>query len=142
MQAGAVSFGAGSAVSTGLGLVAAYLVYSSLANRSLPFIGGDRAAFFALVVIGMTMCALGGIGKTPQALGWTHPLTLFGIVMGVLALALAGAVFAGRTAFLAPFGAAVGLTAPAVTTEQLAIAALALIMAAKYLVGLIKFFVV
>ena len=141
MQAGVVSFGAGSMISTGLGLVSAYLVYATLANRSLPFIGSDRAAFFALVVIGMTMCALGGIGKTAQPLGWTHPLTLFGIVMGVLALALVAAVVAGRPAFLAPLGAAVGLSAPAVTTEQLAIVALALIMAAKWLVGLTKFFV-
>jgi hypothetical protein len=141
MQAGAVSFGASSALSTGLGVVSAYLVYAVLANRSVPFIGSDRAAFFALVVLGMTMCAVGGIGKTAVPLGWAHPLTLFGIVMGVLALALAAAVLTGRTAFLAPLGAAVGLTAPVVSTEQLAIVALATIMAAKWLVGLPKFFV-
>src|SRR5262245_2472588 len=135
MQSGAVSFGASSAVSTGLGVVSAYLVYTVLANRALPFMGSDRAAFFALVVLGTTMCAIGGIGKTAVPLGWTHPLTLSGIVMGALALALIGAVLTGRTAFLAPLGAAMGLTSPAVTTEQLAILALGLLIAAKWLVG-------
>lgn len=142
MQANTISFGAGPAISAGLGVAGAVLVYAVLTDRSPPLVGSDRVAFFALAVIGLAMCSLGGIGQTAVPLGWAHPLTLFGSVLGVLALALAGAVAIGRTGFLAPLGAAIGMAPAAVSGERLAVIALGLIMLIKWLVGLTKFFIV
>jgi hypothetical protein len=34
----------------------------------------------------MAMCTLSGIGSVQSTLGWTHPLTIVGSILGVLAL--------------------------------------------------------
>jgi hypothetical protein len=93
-----------------LGVVAALMVAASIAGVRLPLLGSDRATFIGLVVVGMTMCTLGGIGRAQSTVGWSDPVTIVGIVIGVLALGLVGAVLAGRAEFLAPVASLVGGT--------------------------------
>jgi hypothetical protein len=69
-----------------LGLLAAGLVFLVLTGRDVPVVGNGAGALLALGVIGFAMCTLGGIGPTQSALGWTHPLTIIGSVLGGLAL--------------------------------------------------------
>ncbi|MBI3971919.1 MAG: hypothetical protein HY332_11570 [Chloroflexi bacterium] len=87
-----------------LGVIAAMLVLAVITNTSasVPLLSSDRAAFYALVLIGMAVCTMGGIGRAQASLGWTHPITLVGIVLGTLALLLIGMVLTGRTAMLSP----------------------------------------
>ncbi len=69
-----------------LGLLAAGLVFLILTGRDVPIVGNGAGALVALGIIGIAMCSLGGIGPTQSALGWTHPLTIVGSILGVLAL--------------------------------------------------------
>src|SRR5438874_13437561 len=102
MQADATTF-TGSAIGANmLGIVAALIVGALLANICLPLLGSDRATFIALVVVGMSMCALGGIGRAQSSGGWTNPVSVVGILIGSIALVLVAAVLTGRAGFLAP----------------------------------------
>ena len=143
MQANPVPYTAGSVASTALGVLAAFLVFAVATGRTLPLVAGPRGAFWVLAVIGLAMCGLGGIGRTATTLGWTHPLTLFGIALGVLALALAAAVAAGRTSFLLPLAGwtGSGTAAAPFAAERAAVVALGALMLVKWTVGLAKVFV-
>ncbi len=77
-----------------LGLVALLLAAPVLAGWQVPWIGGERGAFIALWAIGFGMC-VGGMGRVVARLGWTHPVTLIGIALGILVLLLAVGVLAG-----------------------------------------------
>jgi energy-converting hydrogenase Eha subunit A len=73
-----------------LGVVAALLILAVLTNATtqLPVISSDRGALVALVVVGLAMCATGGIGKAISRHGWKHVVTLLGGVLGALILAI------------------------------------------------------
>ena len=71
-----------------LGLLAAGLVFLVLTGRDVPIVGNEAGTLLALGLIGIAMCSLGGIGPTQSALGWAHPLTIAGSILGVLALAV------------------------------------------------------
>jgi hypothetical protein len=101
-----------------LGLITAALVLAALTRTPLPLLGSDVVMFLAVLVLGMSMCALGGVGRAPVKYGWTHPVTLLGIMLGIIMLLLAGGVLFGQVA------TPVGLTA------------LAALLAIKWAVGL------
>ena len=69
-----------------LGLLAVGLVFMVLTGRDVPIVGNGGGALLALGIIGMAMCTLSGIGSVQSTLGWTHPLTIAGSILGVLAL--------------------------------------------------------
>ena len=69
-----------------LGLLAAGLVFMVLTGRDVPIVGNEAGALLALGLIGIAMCTLGGIGSVQGTLGWTHPLTIIGSILGVAAL--------------------------------------------------------
>lgn len=94
-----------------LGLIAVSLVVVELSGSiaSIPLISTDRAALIALLVVGMAMCAVGGIGPAVASQGWNSPYTLTGAALGIVALLVAGTALLGirlplipddRTAFL------------------------------------------
>jgi hypothetical protein len=73
-------------ISLVLGLLAAGLVFMVLTGRDVPIVGNGAGALLALGIIGIVMCTLGGIGTAQGTLGWTHPLTIIGSILGVAAL--------------------------------------------------------
>jgi hypothetical protein len=116
--------------------VSLWLAYMALTSDSVPIVGSPRGALLAIAIVGMASCAVAGIGQAP-AIGWTHPITIFGIVVGVLALAVAGAGLFGWDALVSPVSGIVPVGANvAVTTERLAIGLLAALIAAKWVVGI------
>jgi hypothetical protein len=138
MQSNTTTFTGNALAANLLGIVAALIVVAFLANVRLPFISSDRAAFLSLVVVGMTMCALGGIGRAQSTVGWTDPVTLVGIVIGSLALVLVAAVLAGRADFLAPVAAVAGGSSIAGSSmDRAATVILAGLMAVKWAIGLL-----
>ena len=83
-----------------------------MSNVRIPFIHTYRAAFFVLFVVGFVLCALGGVSQAPSY-GWTHPISVAGYLLGVVAVFLAVSVglrrYAGpiadeRAAFFALLG--------------------------------------
>ncbi len=110
-----------------LGLLAAGLVFLVLTGRDVPIVGNGAGALLALGLIGIAMCTLGGIGPTQTALGWAHPLTIVGSILGVLALLLVA---------LPLFG----VRLPLVTDTRSAVLALTIVMLVKIgLMGVERF---
>ena len=89
--------------SSALGMVALLLVFAFLAGRKVPLIVNDRSAFIALAVIGFVMCAT-GMGRIGNGLGWTHPITVAGMVLGTLLILLVIAMLSDwRVPFIADY---------------------------------------
>jgi hypothetical protein len=137
VQPNATTFNGNGFAANLLGILAVLIVVALLANVRLPLLGNDRTAFIALVVVGMSMCALGGIGRAQNTLGWTDPITVIGIIIGSLALVLVAAVLTGRAGFLEPVAALVGGTSSLESsTDRAATLVLAGLMTLKWAIGL------
>lgn len=106
-----------------LGIVAALLVFAVLTNRPVPLLNSDRAVMIALVVIGMAMCAVGGIGPAISHYGFASPIFIIGAALGILMLLIPGAVL-------------VGAQLPLITGEREAIIALAVLGVVKVIVNI------
>ena len=128
------------ALGTGAAVVCLALAYVAATSNSVPVVGTVRAALIAMAVIGMAGCGIAGIAQAP-AIGWTHPITIIGIVLGVLALAIVAAGLLGWNGFFAPIVDFVPSQDTVVlTTERLAVISLALVIGVKWLVGLVMTF--
>lgn len=110
-----------------LGLMAVALVLLVLSGRTLPLITDDRGALIALGVIGFAMCTLAGSGRVPAAIGWGHPISIVGALLGVAALLV----------ITLPL---INVKLPGLATDRSAFIALAVIMLVKIgLSGLSRF---
>ncbi len=110
-----------------LGLLAAGLVFMVLTGRDVPIVGNGAGALLALDIIGIAMCTLSGIGSVQSTLGWTHPLTIIGSILGVAALLVV----------VLPL---LGVRLPLVADTRSAVLALAVIMLIKVsLMGVERF---
>jgi hypothetical protein len=116
--------------------VVLWLAWSALTSDSVPIVGTTRGALIAIVIVGMAACGVAGIGQA-TAIGWTHPITVFGILLGILALVVAGAGLFGWDGVVRPAASVVPMAADlAVTTERLAIGLLAALIAVKWIAGI------
>lgn len=84
---------------------------------------GERAAFWILFLVGMTMCALGPLGQG-AAVGWWNVRHIAGYLLGVLALILAASVL-------------FEFSLPLIGSARAAVLALGLLMALKVLIALL-----
>jgi len=105
-------------ISLVLGLVAAGLVFLILTGRDVPIVGNGAGALLTLGVIGIVMCTISGIGPVQGSLGWTHPLTIVGSILGVAAVLVV----------VLPL---LGVQLPLVADTRSAVLALAVIMLVK-----------
>lgn len=122
----------------GFAFVLAAIAVAAVAagGRTLPIVGTGRGALIAVAVIGMTGCAIAGISQT-TTFGWTHPVMILGSVLGVLALAVIAAGVFGWDPIVRPIASlGPGGTLISATTEQLAIVAIAAMIALKFVVNL------
>ena len=110
-----------------LGILSAVIVFATLAGKPLPLISGPRAALIALLVIGMTMCAAGGIGQVGASGRWGSPLAIVGYLLGAAILVVIASVFTGWKL-------------PLIAGETQAVTAVAVLMAVKYLIGTVGYF--
>ncbi len=110
-----------------LGLLAVGLVLMILTGRDVPIVGNGPGALLVLGIIGMAMCTLSGIGTVQSTLGWTHPLTIAGAILGVAALLVVALPL-------------LGVRLPLVADTRSAVLALAVIMLIKVgLMGVERF---
>ncbi len=127
MTTNTVTSSANGIITLVLGLLAAGLVFMVLTGRDVPIVGNGAGALLALGIIGIAMCTLSGIGSVQSTLGWTHPLTIAGSILGVLALLVVA---------LPLFG----VRLPLIADTRSAVLALAVIMLAKVgLMGVERF---
>lgn len=110
-----------------LALVCAGIVIASLAGKQLPLISSPRAALVALLLLGMTLCALGGIGQVGQSGRWASPFAIAGYLLGTAILVVMIATFTGWKL-------------PLVQDETQAVVAVGILMAVKYVIGTASYF--
>jgi hypothetical protein len=111
-----------SVLSATLGVVAVFFATAYLLGMGVPLAVSDRAAFYALAATGFGMCML-SMGRTATGLGWTHPVTIAGIVLGALIVLLVVAV-------------AAGWPVPFIPTDRAAFIVVAVLGLAKWALGL------
>lgn len=104
-----------------LGIVESYLVMNWLGDNKLQFLTNDRDALLLLTLIGVVMCALGGIGKVAKRDEWSHPLSIAGIATGALIVV----IFAARL-FQVPL--------PLVANDMEAFTTIAILVGVKVLI--------
>ena len=75
-----------------IGVLVLLLVLAQVNDSPIPFISGDREAFFALAIIGFTMCSI-GMYASGELYGWLDPFRILAIVIGVFNLLLVGSIF-------------------------------------------------
>ncbi len=105
-----------------LGLICAAVVAATLTGKTLPLISSPRAALIALLVIGMAACT-GGIGQVGASGRWLSPLAILGSVLGVAILVVI--IFA-----------LAGWKLPFIQNQTEAVAAVAILMVVKFLIGI------
>ena len=78
-----------------LALLAAVVVFIGATGKRVPLLSSVRVDIILLVIIGMTMCTQGGIGRVAATGQWSHPLSIIGYILGGLILLITLAVFIG-----------------------------------------------
>ncbi len=127
MATNAATSSANGIITLVLSLLAVGLVFMLLTGRDVPIVGNGSGALLALGIIGMAMCTLSGIGTVQSTLGWTHPLTIAGSILGVAALLVVALPL-------------LGVRLPLIADTRSAVLALAVIMLVKVgLMGLERF---
>jgi len=79
----------------GLALLAAAVVFIGVTGKKVPLLSNIRVDIIVLVIIGMTICTQGGIGRIAATEEWSHPLSIIGYILGGLILLITLAVFFG-----------------------------------------------
>jgi hypothetical protein len=78
-----------------LALLFAVVTYVGVTGKKMPLLSSVRVDIVLLVVIGMTICSQGGIGRVAASGQWLHPLSIIGYILGGLILLVALSVFIG-----------------------------------------------
>ena len=76
-----------------LAALAAVIVFVTLQGSALPVFSNLKVNLAILLVLGMAICAQGGIGRVAAAGQWAHPLSILAYFIGAAILILAAAVF-------------------------------------------------
>jgi len=79
----------------GLALLAAAIVFIGVTGKKVPLLSNIRLDIILLVIIGMTICTQGGIGRIAATGQWSHPQAIIGYILGGLILLSTLLVFVG-----------------------------------------------
>jgi hypothetical protein len=101
-----------------LAVLAAVVAFLAWQGTSLPLLSNPKISLAIVLVLGMAICAQGGIGRVAATGRWTHPLAIVGYILGAAILLLAGAIF-------------LGIRLPFVASPQQTVAVIAALMGAK-----------
>jgi hypothetical protein len=102
----------------GLALLFAFVTFIGVTGKKVPLLSNVRVDIILLVIIGMTICSQGGIGRIAATGQWTHPLSIIGYLLGGLILIVTLAVF-------------VGWKLPYIASDQQALLAIAILASLK-----------
>jgi len=79
----------------GLAILFATVAFIGVTGKRVPLLSNVRVDIILLVIIGMTICSQGGIGRIAATGQWSHPLSMIGYLLGGLVLLVTLAVFVG-----------------------------------------------
>lgn len=78
-----------------LAFLFAAVTFIGVTGKKVPLLSSVRVDIILLVIIGMTICTQGGIGRIAATGQWSHPLSIIGYILGGSILLITLAVFAG-----------------------------------------------
>jgi hypothetical protein len=110
----------------GLALLFAFVTFIGVTGKKVPLLSNIRVDIILLVIIGMTICSQGGIGRVAATGEWTHPLSIIGYLLGGLILLITFAVF-------------VGWKLPLIANDQQALLAVAILAGLKVVNAVIHY---
>lgn len=102
----------------GLAVLFAAITFIGVTGKRVPLLSNIRLDIILLVIIGMTICKQGGIGRVAATGEWSHPLSIIGYLLGGLILFITLAVF-------------VGWKLPFIASDQQALLAIAILASLK-----------
>jgi len=102
----------------GLALLFAVVTFIGLTGKKIPLLSNVHVDIILLVIIGMTICSQGGIGRIAATGQWTHPLSIVGYILGGLILIITLSIF-------------VGWKLPFIANDQQALLAIAILASLK-----------
>lgn len=101
-----------------LAALAAIVVFVTLKGVNLPLLSNLKVNLAILIVLGMSICTQGGIGRIAATGLWTHPLAIVGYILGASILILAVCVF-------------FNISLPFLVSQQQAFLVIAILLCAK-----------
>jgi hypothetical protein len=78
-----------------LALLFAVVTFVGVTGKKVPLLSNVRVDIILLVLIGMSICTQGGIGRIAATGQWSHPQAILGYILGASILLVTLAVFAG-----------------------------------------------
>lgn len=111
-----------------LALLFTLVTFSGATGKKIPLLSSIRVDIILLVVIGMTICSQGGIGRVAATSQWAHPLAIVGYILGGLILLVALSVF-------------VGWKLPYIQSDQQALPAIAILAGLKVVNAFTHYFI-
>ena len=103
-----------------LAALAAAVLFITLKGIKFPLLSNPKVALGILIVLGMTICTQGGIGRIAAVGNWAHPQAILGYILGTAILLVAASIFFN---FKLPF----------ITSQQQAFVIIAVLLGAKVL---------
>lgn len=76
-----------------LAVLAVAILLTALKGVKLPLLSNPKVALGILIVLGMSICAQGGIGRIAAVGNWAHPQAILGYILGTAILLVATSVF-------------------------------------------------
>lgn len=107
-----------------LGVLAVAVTFLAWRGTGLPLLSSPKISLAVVLLLGMVICAQGGIGRVAAAGQWAHPLSIFGYLLGAVILLVAAAVF-------------FNIELPFIASPQQALIVVAALMAGKVFVSVV-----
>ena len=79
----------------GLVVLFAIVTFIGFTGKRVPLLSNIRVDIILLVIIGMTICTQGGIGRIAATGQWAHPQAIIGYILGGLILLITLFTFVG-----------------------------------------------
>ncbi len=109
-----------------MALLTAAVVFLGWKGTTLPLLSNPKISLAIVLLLGMAICAQGGISRVAAAGQWIHPLSIAGYLLGAAILLLAAAVF-------------LNIDLPAIASPQQALVVIAALMAVKVFISLVHY---
>jgi len=109
-----------------MALLTAAVVFLVWKGTTLPLLSNPKISLAIVLLLGMAICAQGGISRLAAAWQWIHPLSIAGYLLGAAILLLAAAVF-------------LNIELPAIASPQQALVVIAALMAVKVFISLVHY---
>ena len=111
----------------GLVVLFAIVTFIGFTGKRVPLLSNIRVDIILLVIIGMTICTQGGIGRIAATGQWSHPQAIIGYIVGGLILLITLFTF-------------VGWKLPYIVNDQQALLAIAILVGLKVVNAVTHYF--